>query len=112
MTLVSMKVKGTEKVVARLNLSPLESEILGYLEGNQPAEDTLQGIVEWWLLNQHVRLAITAAKKALVQLVIRGKVVEVQGPDGRIHYRAKHRKSGTRDIPEPPEPHRKNHHDQ
>ncbi len=51
---------------------------------------------------------ITAVKKALVQLVIQARVVEEQGPDGRIHYRAKHRKSGTMGIPERLEPPRRN----
>jgi len=72
--------------------TPLAEHILGYLTGHPEAQDTIEGITEWWLLEQRIRLQISEVKQALAELVARGLVVESQGRDGRIRYAAKGRK--------------------
>lgn len=61
-------------------------EILAYLLEHPEAEDTLDGIVHWWLLEQKIRLWSAEAKSALGELVAQGFVLERRGGDGRIHY--------------------------
>ena len=66
----------------------IENEILGYLAENPDAEDTAEGIVQWWLLEQRIQSSTTEVKAALDDLVARNQVVVRRGPDGRIYYRA------------------------
>jgi hypothetical protein len=51
-------------------------EILSYLLDYSGAQDTLDGIVEWWLLERHIRYQISRVKEALADLVREGLVVE------------------------------------
>ena len=60
--------------------------ILGYLSDNPEAEDTIEGIVEWWLLKEEVKRRTADVKNALVDLVERGLVLERQGSDQRRRY--------------------------
>ena len=76
----------------RLRLSPVSAQILAYLRRHRRAQDTLEGIAEWWMLEQRIRHVITEVKEALAELVARGMVVERIGRDGRVHYCLKARK--------------------
>jgi len=67
-------------------------EILAYLAEHPDAQDTLEGIVEWWLLEQRIKRWTARVKEALAELVSRGLVLERQGKDSRILYRINHRK--------------------
>jgi hypothetical protein len=62
--------------------------ILAYLLENPDAGDTLDGIVEWWLLNQRIRFETLTVSQAVTKLVADGLIVEHKGPDSRIVYRA------------------------
>jgi hypothetical protein len=62
--------------------------ILAYLLENPDAGDTLDGIVEWWLLNQRIRFETLTVSQAVARLVADGLIVEQKGPDSRIIYRA------------------------
>lgn len=62
--------------------------ILSYLVDHPDAGDTLDGIVEWWLLNQKIRFATRTVSQAVAELVDQRLIVEQIGPDGRIIYRA------------------------
>ena len=62
--------------------------ILAYLVENPDAGDTLDGIVEWWLLNQRIRFETQSVSQALAKLVADGLIVELKGPDSRIVYKA------------------------
>ena len=61
-------------------------QILAYLHANPDAQDTLEGIIEWWLLDQNIKRQSEAVKQALVQLTARGLVVARMGTDSRVHY--------------------------
>ena len=62
-------------------------EILAYLAENPDAEDTLEGVVEWWLLEQRIRNRAVRVEEALAELVASGLVLERKGRDLRSHYR-------------------------
>jgi hypothetical protein len=62
--------------------------ILNYLLENPAASDTLDGIVEWWLLNQRIRFETLTVSQALAKLVADGLVVEQKDRDSRVIYRA------------------------
>lgn len=51
------------------------------------AQDSLEGIVEWWLLDQQIRRSVAEVEAALTQFVSEGLIVTRQGLDGRIRYR-------------------------
>lgn len=69
-------------------------EILAYLVEHPDAQDTLEGITEWWLLEQRIRGAVTEVDGALHDLVANDLLVARQCADGRTYYglnRAKER---------------------
>ena len=66
---------------------PLAREILGYMIRNPQANDTCEGIVEWWLREQKIRHSVADAKAALAEFVAQRLVLTRQGVDGRTHYR-------------------------
>lgn len=61
-------------------------EILAYLHANPDAQDTFEGIVEWWLLDQSIKRQSERVKQALAELTARGLVVARIGTDSRVHY--------------------------
>ena len=62
-------------------------KILDYLKHNPSAEDTLEGIAQWWLLEQQIRIERARVKAALKRLVERSLLLVRPGVDGRIRYR-------------------------
>jgi hypothetical protein len=73
---------------------PIADEILAYLAKHPEAQDTLEGITEWWLLEQRIRSAIAEVDGALSSLVADNLLVTRQCADGRTYYglnRAKER---------------------
>ena len=67
--------------------SKIGNEILSYLVDHQKAQDTLEGIVEWWLLERHINFQTARVKAALSDLVARGLILEKKGSNSQIHYR-------------------------
>jgi hypothetical protein len=67
--------------------SKIGNEILAYLIDHPKARDTLEGIVEWWLLERAIKFQEAQVKKALAELVTNGLVIEQKGYDSKIHYR-------------------------
>jgi hypothetical protein len=66
--------------------SPLAKEILSYMARNPDAHDTLEGIVEWWLLEHRIRTRTTLVRNALGELAALGIVDETVSGD-RPRYR-------------------------
>src|SRR5215207_2610980 len=62
--------------------------ILRYLIDHPDAGDTLDGIVEWWLLHQKIRFETRTVSRAVTELVAQDLIVEQKGADGRIIYRS------------------------
>jgi DNA-binding transcriptional regulator PaaX len=51
------------------------------------AQDTLDGIAEWWVLEQGVEQRVMAVKDALARLVAQGFVLQGERTDGRVYYK-------------------------
>ena len=62
-------------------------EILAYLAEHPEAQDTLEGIVEWWLLERTIKFQETQIIKAISELVGKGLVIEHRGRDAQTQYR-------------------------
>ncbi len=61
-------------------------EILAYLADHPEAKDRLEGIVEWWILEQRIRVQVSAVKTALWMLVEDGLlVVDHHGNRGPLY---------------------------
>ena len=73
-------------------MSQIAAAILAYLAEHPKAQDTLEGIVEWWLLEQEIKRRTVMVQEALAELLAKGLVVERKGRDGRMHYRLNRRK--------------------
>jgi len=65
----------------------ISEEILEYLREQPDASDTLEGIMDWWLLSQRIRDEVRKVKEAISILVEQGWLVEIKGNDSRIRYR-------------------------
>ena len=67
------------------SVSEIAEEILNHLHQNPQAQDTLEGIVQWWL---PARMSSGSAqiKDALDELVDEGLITEHVGKDAQISY--------------------------
>lgn len=72
---------------ANKNDRSLADEVLSYLCQHPEAQDTVEGIAEWWLLEQSVRHSVADVTAALAEFVAKELISARQGTDGRIHYR-------------------------
>ena len=70
-----------------LGPSQVAHEILTYLVEHPDAQDTLKGIVQWWLLEQNIKLQTVKVKEVLAELVAKGLVLEHKGRDSQARYR-------------------------
>ena len=62
-------------------------DVLSYMLENMAAQDTLEGIVEWWLLEKKIERNTAEVKSVLDELSARELIVEFKAPDSRIRYR-------------------------
>lgn len=67
--------------------------ILDYLRKHPDAQDTVDGITEWWLPEEKIKSRAAIVREALNGLVGEGLVLERKGKDSQIHYRINRRKS-------------------
>jgi hypothetical protein len=61
-------------------------EILDYLARQPGAQDTIEGILHWWVLDSCIRDWTPKIAKTVAQLVERGFLEEKASPDGKIFY--------------------------
>jgi hypothetical protein len=71
-------------------LSPAP-EILDYLARHPEAQDTLDGIVQWWVLDSCVKRWAPKIAKTVAKLVVQGFLEEKPSADGKIFYRVSRR---------------------
>lgn len=62
-------------------------DILAYLAEHPNAQDTLEGIVEWWVLERRIRSQTAEVRNVLAELVAGQLLFEQKGRDERLHYR-------------------------
>jgi len=72
--------------------SPIAQDILAYLIEHPQAADTLEGIIQWWILEQQIKRWSTQIEAALTELVAKKLIIKRKGSDGQIHYNLNHRK--------------------
>ena len=70
----------------------IDNEILAYLVDHPNAQDTLEGIVDWWLLERAIKFQEAQVKKSLADLVAKGFVIKHKGMDSQINYRINQKK--------------------
>jgi hypothetical protein len=68
-------------------------EILSYLAEHPHAEDSIEGITEWWLLDRKIKHQTALVEAALDSLIAKGLVLEHTPPGAR---RASIRVNGAR----------------
>lgn len=76
----------------RMEESAIVQDILSYLLTHTAAEDTVEGIVEWWLLEEKIKRRIKEVQSVLDELVSQSLVVAHESRDSKIHYRINKRK--------------------
>lgn len=70
--------------------SPLPSpapEILDYLTRHPDAQDTLDGILQWWVLDSCLRRWAPRIEESVTQLVALGFLEREQSGSGQIYFR-------------------------
>lgn len=67
-------------------------KILAYLMDNPNAQDTLEGIVDWWLLQQDLKRNIALVRNALDELTNKRLLLEHQGNDRKKYYQVNREK--------------------
>ncbi len=66
--------------------SQISHEILAYLVEHPEARDTLEGILEWWLLERKIKRQKDQVKEALAELIAKGLVLEHKGGNSQTQY--------------------------
>lgn len=69
-------------------------EILAYLTEHPEAQDTLGGIVQWWLLERQIKYRIAEIRECLIDLRDKGLIYEIKSGDCQIHYRVNRKMLG------------------
>ncbi len=67
---------------------PVRELILGYLRRHPQAKDTIEGICQWWLLEERIVRAQLMIEGALDELAAEGWVLKEPQADGRVLYSA------------------------
>jgi hypothetical protein len=68
------------------SLSSPAPEILDYLARQPDAQDTIDGILHWWVLDAYIRNWAPKIAKTVEQLVERGFLEKKQSSDGKVFY--------------------------
>ena len=75
-------------VTMDVNYEPaLFREVLQCFARFPQRDDTLQGITQWWLLENRIEWAVSEVHAALDALVARGLVIARRTIDGQTHYK-------------------------
>ncbi len=57
------------------------------------AQDTLEGITEWWLLDRYIQRRTAEVQEAIRELASRNLVLVRRGGDSRVRYRLNREKT-------------------
>lgn len=72
--------------------SPIARDILSYLAEHPQAQDSLEGIMQWWLLEREIRRWTVSVRIGLAELVSEGLILERKVTGGKLLYRINRRK--------------------
>lgn len=81
------------KLMAATGESLIAQDILSYLLEHTAAEDTIEGIVEWWLLEEKIKRRTKEVQKILDELARDSLIIELKSKDSKIRYRLNKRKT-------------------
>lgn len=76
------RVRKDKKVGTVGDVESIVEELLRYLKTHPHAGETLEGIVQWWLLRQRYIDATETIRQALLILEQEGYVMRIVNPDG------------------------------
>lgn len=76
----------TGGLVMNRNADDYRHSILSYLTRHPQAQDTVEGIAEWWVMDQHLHVILEEIQDALAALVRNQYLVEKRRQDGRVYY--------------------------
>ncbi len=62
-------------------------EILAYLMDHPDAQDTLEGVMEWWLLERKLKYESRRVRELLSEFVTRGFILETGNTYSGVHYK-------------------------
>ena len=74
------------------SLSVMAREILAYLNEHPDAQDTLDGIAQWWSSRSAIRYDRAALEQALGELTRQGMIMEINVQGSAPMYRLRRRK--------------------
>jgi hypothetical protein len=66
----------------------IATQILSYMVKHPEADDSLEGILQWWLLEREGRVQQIRVKKAIRMLVDEGLLIEHRTTGSKVRYRA------------------------
>jgi hypothetical protein len=91
--------RGVRRRTGKIEKSQIAREVLAYLAEHPKAQDTLEGIIEWWLLEREIKRQTTLVKEALGDLVATGLLIECRST-GDAHVRYQVNRDRLREIPQ------------
>jgi hypothetical protein len=71
----------------------ISHEILAYLSKHPDAKDTLEGVVEWWLLEQQITRRTADVREAISELVNRGLLIQSKSKGAPTFFRINKRRA-------------------
>jgi hypothetical protein len=77
-----MNVHGNKKEI-------LSQKILNYLKKHPEAGDTLEGIANWWLVQQRIEEMVDEVAAALDNLIEKGSIQALESQSGVTIYKVK-----------------------
>jgi len=81
-------------VLTETSLPSPAPEILDYLSRHPDAQDTIDGILHWWVLDSCIRKWAPKIAETVAQLVERGFLEKRASADGHFLYRVARRQVG------------------
>ena len=87
-----MKITESEHDIMVIEMSNIAYKILDYLAEHPKSRDTMEGILEWWLLEQRIKNQTKKVKEALSELIAKDFVLEHRGRNSMTYYQINHRK--------------------
>jgi len=85
------EVMSNKKISSFPDTLSIAREILAYLKEHPDAQDSIEGIMQWWLLERNISFQAKMLKEALAGLEKEGSVVEVICQSGSYYKLNKNR---------------------